>query len=121
MFSSPLRSSPAPNPSASHPQIKRPIISPTTTVESTLPRPSASAHFKRLAAARYPLESTLTKKPGAGIPVMVNQISRGRACCAATVQLRGSAWVDTNTFQVVRLKTDLRDAHPKLRLKIGRA
>jgi len=47
---------------------------------------------------------------------MVNQIFRGRACCAATIQLRGSAWVDANTFQVVRLETDLREAHPELRL-----
>jgi len=47
---------------------------------------------------------------------MVNQISRGRASCAATILLRGSAWIDANTFQVVRLETDRREAHPVLRL-----
>ncbi|HTT33609.1 MAG TPA: hypothetical protein VMH48_08405, partial [Methylomirabilota bacterium] len=33
------------------------------------------------------------------------------------VALKGRAWIDANTFQVVRLETDLREAHPELRLK----
>lgn len=32
------------------------------------------------------------------------------------IALKGRAWVDANTFQVVRLETDLREARPELRL-----
>jgi tetratricopeptide (TPR) repeat protein len=32
------------------------------------------------------------------------------------VALKGRAWIDANTFQVVRLETDLRESHPELRL-----
>ena len=32
------------------------------------------------------------------------------------IALKGRAWIDANTFQVVRLETDLREAHPELRL-----
>ena len=32
------------------------------------------------------------------------------------IALKGRAWIDANTFQVVRLETDLREAHPDLRL-----
>ncbi|MGC2673964.1 MAG: tetratricopeptide repeat protein [Candidatus Acidiferrum sp.] len=32
------------------------------------------------------------------------------------VALKGRAWIDANNFQVVRLETDLREAHPELRL-----
>lgn len=32
------------------------------------------------------------------------------------IGLKGRAWIDANTFQVVRLETDLREAHPELRL-----
>jgi tetratricopeptide (TPR) repeat protein len=32
------------------------------------------------------------------------------------IALKGRAWIDANTFQVVRLETDLREPHPELRL-----
>lgn len=32
------------------------------------------------------------------------------------IALKGRAWIDANTFQIVRLETDLREAHPDLRL-----
>jgi hypothetical protein len=32
------------------------------------------------------------------------------------IALKGRAWIDVNTFQVVRLETDLRETHPQLRL-----
>jgi hypothetical protein len=32
------------------------------------------------------------------------------------IALKGRAWIDANTFQVVRLETDLRETHPQLRL-----
>lgn len=32
------------------------------------------------------------------------------------IALKGRAWIDANTFQVVRLETDLREAHAELRL-----
>jgi hypothetical protein len=32
------------------------------------------------------------------------------------IALKGRAWIDANTFQVVRLETDLRELHPELRL-----
>jgi tetratricopeptide (TPR) repeat protein len=32
------------------------------------------------------------------------------------VALKGRAWIDADTFQIVRLETDLREAHPELRL-----
>ena len=32
------------------------------------------------------------------------------------IALKGRAWIDANTFQVVRLETDLREAHPEMRL-----
>jgi len=32
------------------------------------------------------------------------------------IALKGRAWIDANTFQVVHLETDLREAHPELRL-----
>ena len=32
------------------------------------------------------------------------------------IALKGRAWIDANTYQVVRLETDLREAHPELRL-----
>jgi tetratricopeptide (TPR) repeat protein len=32
------------------------------------------------------------------------------------IALKGRAWIDANTFQIVRLETDLREAHPELRL-----
>jgi tetratricopeptide (TPR) repeat protein len=32
------------------------------------------------------------------------------------IALKGRAWIDANTFQVVRLETDLREPHPDLRL-----
>jgi hypothetical protein len=32
------------------------------------------------------------------------------------VALKGRAWIDANTFQIVRLDTDLREARPDLRL-----
>ena len=116
MFSSPLTSPPATNSSASRRKIQRPIISPATPLESILPRPSVSVHSKPFTATLLPLESTLTKKPGERCPDMVNQISRGRASCAATILLRGAAWIDANNFHGVRLETDLREAHPELRL-----
>lgn len=33
------------------------------------------------------------------------------------IALKGRAWIDATTFQVVRLETDLRESHPDLRLK----
>ena len=33
------------------------------------------------------------------------------------IALKGRAWIDANTFQVIRLDTDLREPHPELRLK----
>ena len=67
MISPPLTAPTARNPSASHRNTLRPIISPANPLESTLPRPSASVQSKPLAASRFPLESTLTKKPGVGL------------------------------------------------------
>jgi Flp pilus assembly protein TadD len=32
------------------------------------------------------------------------------------IALKGRAWIDANTFQIVRLETDLREAHPDLKL-----
>jgi hypothetical protein len=32
------------------------------------------------------------------------------------IALKGRAWIDANTFQIVRLETDLREAHPELKL-----
>jgi len=32
------------------------------------------------------------------------------------VALKGRAWIDANTYEVVRLETDLREAHPEIRL-----
>lgn len=32
------------------------------------------------------------------------------------IALKGRAWIDANTFQVLRLETDLREPHPELRL-----
>jgi len=32
------------------------------------------------------------------------------------IALKGRAWIDANTFQIVRLETDLREPHPEIRL-----
>ena len=32
------------------------------------------------------------------------------------IALKGRAWIDANTFEIVRLETDLREAHPELKL-----
>jgi hypothetical protein len=32
------------------------------------------------------------------------------------VALKGRAWIDANTFQILRLETDLREVHPELKL-----
>jgi len=32
------------------------------------------------------------------------------------IALKGRAWIDANTYEVVRLETDLREAHPEIRL-----
>jgi hypothetical protein len=78
MFSSPFASPSAPRSTASYQKIARPIISPATPLESTLPTPPASVHSKPLTVTRFPLESTLTKKPGGRGPVIVNQMTADR-------------------------------------------
>ena len=63
MFWSPHTSPPAPTSAPHNYKFPRPTISPTTLLESTLPIPLTSIHSKPLTATRFPLESTLTKKP----------------------------------------------------------
>ncbi len=80
MFSKLQTYPPAPRPTASHRKSLRPIISPATPVESTLPRPLASVHSKPLTATRFPLESTLTKKPGGRGRLSLTRHATKRVC-----------------------------------------
>jgi hypothetical protein len=80
MSSSPHFTLPTPSPTASHHKVLRPIISPATPVESTLPRPLASVHSKPLAGTRFPLESTLTKKPGGRGQLLLTRHATKRVC-----------------------------------------
>src|SRR5579859_1187081 len=54
----------------------RPIISPASPLESTLPIPLASVHPKPLTATRFPLESTLTKKTGGSGQLLLTSKTR---------------------------------------------
>jgi len=80
MISKPHTYPPAPNPTASRHKILRAIISPATSVESTLPPPPASAHSRPLTASGFPLDSTLTKAPRGEGSIIVNQISDEEIC-----------------------------------------
>ena len=80
MFSSPHPSLLAPRPLASHHNSPRRIIFAATLLESTLPIPPVTVLSKPLIAARFPLESTLTKKPRRAGAIIVNQISDEEIC-----------------------------------------
>src|SRR5579859_5123941 len=67
-------------PVAPYRKASRPIISPASPLESTLPIPLASVHPKPLTATRFPLESTLTKKPrGRGQLLLTSKTREARA------------------------------------------
>jgi len=80
MFSSPRLFPSVASPVAPHRKTLRPIISSATSLESTLPMCLASVHSKTLAATRFPLESTLTKKTrGRGQLLLTSKTREARA------------------------------------------
>jgi hypothetical protein len=83
MLSSRSASRPGATPTASQNKIQRPIISPASPVESTLPILPGSVHSKSLVVTRFPLESTLTRKPRGEGSIIVNQ-TRDEACLSRT-------------------------------------
>jgi hypothetical protein len=73
VFSSQHTSLPAPALALHYHEILRPIISPATALESTLPQVLILNNLKSPGISIY-------KKPGAGGPVIVNQISDEEIC-----------------------------------------
>jgi len=87
----------APLATVSHRKFPRPMISPATPLESTLPSPPASTHSKSLTATLFPLESTHTRKEGRGYLLWLTRHPTKRVC-PTEHRDEGSLFAPTSDF-----------------------